>query len=1426
MPESIRWTVLPDGLTSDAKLRLTVLISPRLTGGTTLGAFDHFIDWPHTLAGYAAALQVQFRAAPGGTGATVPTSPQPDRYPPPDSTLWGQLFPTSTKVHGPTFVGNAAGAEPLTLRSFPSRAVHQQVTTLYERAGTATAARRAFPDPGGEGAHPGTPTHHSADATPPRPRNGNGTPPPPPPPSWDHPQEHDLTDPLTEQIRTLARSVAASYPKLDRLIGRDPSSGVGLTSEDNPFRPLYIDRSHPDYEPFKKEFGFAEAYRFYDRRPTAPSPGAAADPPPPPVTEPDFDFHSACALLADYPELLRRFGLALDLLVTPPAELADQWQARVTFGPPHEGLNADEGLRPWTRLRYVPGQRFEAYAADAGPYGQRMLGLGDGRVHVTDLDVDGAAMKFVEFSRIFDQLVDTPPDRDSAVAPDSTAPPALHGAGITVLLEGRDADLADQLEADARHAAGVDTGGAATPAAVLDAAHLVRGYRVDVGLVNDATGQVTRWFPLCARTGSYAIRRPGSPPVAITARPDEGHVKASTLTQDQINDRHHYVHQALFGWHGWSLAAPPPGRTIGVDDRPQIPKPQLSADFPLDTTFRPQSGTLPALRYGRTYRLRARLVDLAGNGLTVDASTADTTATAPLTYGRWEPVPPPAVVPRWPFLEGESEPRLVIRSTVADDGTPLPADQWAVRRNAEVPDHEQHTPVDQLDRRYRAFDERHLSPPKTPLQMAEQHGAYDAAFGPARPPAQRRQFFASGSREAGSYLDTKVSLPEDPSRVIDLKALRAIHVAKHSPHDPQPLTTLPVARGAGLAPGEYVVHDAAQLLLPYLPDVLARGVSFRGLPGGALNETYTFPGPWPQAKPFRLKIEEGSGPPRWRDLIERELTVFLPKAEVATVRMSCRLRREDLTTFHNWRLLIGSDLWNDPTSGLPEEKKEELTAAAADGENWLITPWVELTLVHAVEKPLERPVIGDLTFAREAEETSAGLLGRVRCHAKSTGRIDVEASWQEWNDDVSQPAPERITGYAHVGDVTVSAARDTPSLAGVRHEFRDTRHRNVTYTPLATTRFREYFHPAITSRPELITRRGPDNPSPAGQGWSVPSSRRPEPPEPSHIVPTFTWERTVDHAAHRVTRTRHRAGVRVYVKRPWYVSGDDELLAVVLDPGNATAPALPDHLVTRYGLDPVWSEATALPRLTPANFPNARATAVDRVLAEQVEGQPAVVSVAAFAPEYDAQQRLWYFDVDVTLGAAAEARAYFPYLRLALARYQPHSVDPLHLSKVAEAEFTQLVPERTATATMAAGNKIQLELDGPVAANSLGERAGTGLPAVAASRRVRATFQRRSALAGELDWVDVGPPVELGCVARAGGGFGWTGLLTPPTAQLVPPLVYRLRIEEHERYLTDRTTATDTVTIGGAALPVGQRLIHADHFALAVSLLGKVVLQE
>ncbi|MFH8612910.1 hypothetical protein ACH4D5_36110 [Streptomyces sp. NPDC018029] len=982
-----------------------------------------------------------------------------------------------------------------------------------------------------------------------------------------------------------------------------------------------------------------------------------------------------------------------------------------------------------------------------------------------------------------------------------TGTPAARGAGITLLHTDRDRHLAGLIGADVSRQV-------ATGDAVLTAMDLLRGYRVDIGVVDPATGRVAQWRSLLRRRGRYTVRRPGQQPVEIQVRPDEGLVRASAVTVDAADDRQLYGHQAVFGWDGWSLAAPRPGRTIGLDDQPEAPAPPVSPDVPLDTKFTPEPGSLPALRFGRTYRMRARAVDLAGNGLDHTASTPDAVHSDAITYGRWDPVPQPVVMPLLPFNEGESTERLVIRSTVTDDGRAISTDEYALRRS-DVPDHDARSEVDGLDRRYKPVSERHVAPPKTALQMAEEHGVFDAVFGPDKPDQVREEYVAVASRESGSFLDTKVRDPEWPYLEHDLLRAGEIHIAKHDVHDPLPLTRLPLPhRGACLEQGEFVVHSADQLILPYLPDVLAEGVMLRGLPGDTENRKIPFPGPWPQAKPFRIRVNEGDGVPRWRDgLVERVLDVFLTKGEIATFRLSCYLDADKLPLLRQWNLLTASPFWAD----LSDADKAFVTRASADGENWMLTPWVELTLVHAVEKPVRPPRLDGLACHRTAEQTAAQLTGTLTSHAESSGHVELDAHWSEWLDDVTQPAPTRIAGHTHLEDIKLAYVADEEHVDRT-HEFGDTRHRDVRYTPTAVTRFREYFHPSITEDRANVTRVGP-----TAAPLAVPSSRRPEPPAVAYVVPTFRWQRTVDEARESVTRHRRAAGLRVYLNRPWFSSGDDEMLAVLLDPGGT---ALPDTFATRWGVDPVWADTTVLPSPAAAHFPNAAKRLTGLRLAESPDAAPVAVDAVAFAPTYHSERRLWYVDVDVDFADAAVAgTTYFPYVRLALARYQPYSVDPLHLSKAERAEFAQLVPPRSVTGRRE-GGLLAVRLSGPVTYNEFGELSGTGAVAATASRRVVVSVQSRASLqSDEMDWRQVGAPVELTC-RPDGGAFVWSGGIPAPTGQ--PLTSYRLLVQEYELYRTDQDTATDTVPVNGSALPAARRLVHADYFGLTVGLLGRV----
>ena len=105
------------------------------------------------------------------------------------------------------------------------------------------------------------------------------------------------------------------------------------------------------------------------------------------------------------------------------------------------------------------------------------------------------------------------------------------------------------------------------------------------------------------------------------------------------------------------------------------------AGFDVASNFKPEPKSLPPLRFGEKYRLRARVVDLAGNGFAPPPSKQDPTPAgdqAPtgvgvseqVQYLRYDPVPAPMMLLTAKVREGESLETIVIRSR--GDSAPLP----------------------------------------------------------------------------------------------------------------------------------------------------------------------------------------------------------------------------------------------------------------------------------------------------------------------------------------------------------------------------------------------------------------------------------------------------------------------------------------------------------------------------------------------------------------------------------------------------------------------------------------------------------------------------------------------------------------------------------------------------------------------------------
>ena len=189
------------------------------------------------------------------------------------------------------------------------------------------------------------------------------------------------------------------------------------------------------------------------------------------------------------------------------------------------------------------------------------------------------------------------------------------------------------------------------------------------------------------------------------------------------------------------------------------------------------------------------------------------------------------------------------------------------------------------------------------------------------------------------------------------------------------------------------------------------------------------------------------------------------------------------------------------------------------------------------------------------------------------------------------------------------------------------------------------------------------------------------------MIPAWNWV-TVKSA----TPSSSRVGnvLRVYLGRPWFESGIGELLGVVVasPPPGAALPSGLQPFVSGFGSDPVFTTGpVGTAKVT--DFPLAVHKGISLQLEEQTSGI-GWVDVAGHEVNWDKTRRLWFADIAIGAG-----QSYFPFVKLALVRYQPASLPGIELSCVVQADFIQLTPNRSMGLTYPSGTKVNVEVLGP-----------------------------------------------------------------------------------------------------------------------------------
>jgi hypothetical protein len=241
--------------------------------------------------------------------------------------------------------------------------------------------------------------------------------------------------------------------------------------------------------------------------------------------------------------------------------------------------------------------------------------------------------------------------------------------------------------------------------------------------------------------------------------------------------------------------------------------------------------------------------------------------------------------------------------------------------------------------------------------------------------------------------------------------------------------------------------------------------------------------------------------------------------------------------------------------------------------------------------------------------------------------------------------------------------------------------------------------------------------------------------------------------------------LRVYLEGPWFVTGNGEQLGVSVATlaGSVVAPggAEWNGPITNWARDPLWD--TDSPREVPTgdDFSNVSTTAARVCLPD---GDRPFVTIVGFGVDTDDTGRHYS---DIILDPAG---SYYPFVRLALTRFQPNSIRGVESSPVVFADFAQLAPRRAVSVVRREPLVVDVTVSGITHRSSSDPTGPGGL-----GTRVRVSVQER--MPGTVDdagWIVVADPL----VTEQSGGL-WTATVSIPDR---PAGTLRLLIEEFEEH--------------------------------------------
>ena len=947
------------------------------------------------------------------------------------------------------------------------------------------------------------------------------------------------------------------------------------------------------------------------------------------------------------------------------------------------------------------------------------------------IDIEG--LSFSPSVGMIKKIIEIEPPEDEGL-------PAMRSAGIAITKNG----MAEHLFSRIKNNAGLQNHLLTDapvhhelkfkiPINILYSSDLIQGYRMDIAYENEPE----KWYSLHQRKDEYTWYNESNQPNAIAGIvPDEGYIELA-LAQDKDDPDDVFVSETLARWEGWSLSVRKPGYAINESDDYElkgsdtqtrdfvntdkaVERRKYAFDPDLEFKINAQStivaGTLPKLRFGKDYRIRIRAVDLAGNSVPLNLQSEDRSETERknIRYMRFEPLASPIVLVGNQLRDGEFLERMVIRSNF----------------DASAKDYENKFPVN-----HQVFDEfsqRYLLPPKNSQAMAETHGMFEKAF--SNNPDAAKEIYALITNHEGLYQqDTKNSEKVyQPSEVEiiylpdPMAAGVALFVAEGVEHthtqDFKP-------RMFGFFTNDEVSPSNTNIDIP--ENWYKAGIIRIRLEEGeieskwdSLRRIYTIFLP----KGYRTRLKFSTF---WREKDFKELSALWGMIKEKSPANLAELEKHARSGEHwmlspsremelvhavqqpviepviqalvpdrnfgdtianiNTRFLVHGEStekveyqsrWSEPyDDGISLIIKKiqgtnTIPDIAVSYVDDLITkgtiptfPKLEFKenpkVVFQPHRDFQRRTLADFNVNPQPESLRANNLFKLQASSYEKLQQERSAAPKSLTNRLKFEIHEsRFNFMKHI------ELRIDPLI----QNFGDTKHRWVDYKIVASSRYREYFG--------KIFAQYTDQNSARESAWiekiNILSTSRPKIPEIDYIIPTFEWRKTQDKDT--IKHQRLGGGLRIFLKRPWFSSGDDEMLGIVLSPSLPKKSTLTSMVqgytgyFTHWGLDPLHN-STQPDLLSPAPNDFRMNPTIDENVQYPDMGNTHG-NVVAYPVIFDEERQQWFCDLAVN-----PKNMYFPFIKLALARYQPHSVhkgdSDVCLSPVVMADMMQLMPDRT-----------------------------------------------------------------------------------------------------------------------------------------------------